>query len=190
MRDTDGDGYPDEVEVTLGSDPNDPNSTPGSSPRLPSPDPLDLRKLQVALRFDRADRDRIQFRGTLPIPEGFDPAGREVVVSVGGAVLTFELDERGRATLPGGGRFRLRLKRTGGVVREADAARLKVTFPRGSYAAALADEGLVGDAPVAPTADIAVLVSIVPESRATTVTSKLRSRRKGTRLSGRFRSGK
>jgi hypothetical protein len=72
--------------------------------------------------------------GQISLPEGFDPAGRQVEVDIGGVKQVLELDARGRGR-SGTASFlvKTRSKRRG---------LFKVRLRRGDYAASWADEGV------------------------------------------------
>ena len=114
--DTDGDGYADEIETALNSDPLSATSRPLGLSAAVTGNALTLTSVQVMLDFTGSSNDRLSLSGTLPVATGFVPAGTTVIVDVAGVVASFSLDARGNATSPLGGSFALKLKRSGGVV--------------------------------------------------------------------------
>jgi PKD repeat protein len=94
---------------------------------LPPPAlPLTVRRLVIALDFRHRNRDTILLAGRLPVPKGFAFAGRLVTTDVGGIEAAGSLDARGKT-------------RGFSIKRKSGAFRAKL---RGSFAAALADDGL------------------------------------------------
>jgi hypothetical protein len=112
-QDTDGDGFPDEFEIGVGSDPVDPLSTPFTvlqtsggvlPPGAPLPggtitgDPFTVTKLDIKLNFKIANRDSISIRGSLPVPAKFIAPSQPVAITAGGASFTGILSSRGSFT--------------------------------------------------------------------------------------------
>lgn len=101
--DTDGDGFPDALEMALGSSATDAASTPfGISTN--SSTGLEIAKLQIALNFARAGSDRITLSGRLPM-KGRIVEG-DMAVYVGGITGRFTLDAKG-AGRTGGDKIKL-----------------------------------------------------------------------------------
>lgn len=138
--DSDGDGFCDELELALGTSPFVSGDTPfGGAPA--GSVPLVVPKLRISLDFARPDRDAVTFAARLPVPEGFSPEARRVVLDVGGVIRDVTLDAKGRATTGAGESVRLKLRKANGAVPAQDA-RLTVTISKSALAAHLADEGL------------------------------------------------
>lgn len=141
LVDTDGDGFPDELESAEGASPNDAGDTPfGGAPA--SPLPLAVPRLDIHLNFAAPANDRLTFSFKVPIAAGFDPDGKKLVVDVGGIVREFTLDSHGRGAGVPTGAVQLSLRRSHGTV-PAQRARAAVKLSQESVAAALADEGLL-----------------------------------------------
>jgi hypothetical protein len=102
---------------------------------------LAVAKLSVKLNFKKPASDGIQLQALVAIPDGYSPTGDPVVVDVGGVVKSFVLDEKGKAKTDTE-QVKLAVKKSGGAVLAQDA-KLTVKFKKGSFAAELADEGLV-----------------------------------------------
>ncbi|HEY3322767.1 MAG TPA: metallophosphoesterase [Planctomycetota bacterium] len=105
-EDIDGDGFLNEIELALGSDPEDPNSTPRW---LPSPTPssgLSVSRADVQLDLAHFRRDRISLRGAVPLDASFNPEGQRVIVDFGGVVDAFVLDGKG-ASVPNKPSFKI-----------------------------------------------------------------------------------
>lgn len=122
----------------------------------PPAEPLSIVKALIKLKFSASGGDGVSLMGTLPVPQGYDPSGEEVVVDVGGVERTFTLDAKGRAK-SGLDLFKLKVKKKKKVV-IAQQAKFMVKLRRGDFAAELADEGL-GDESVA-SKSVSVLISI------------------------------
>jgi hypothetical protein len=122
--------------------------------RLDVCNPPGVSKLGIKLNFAKSSADSIGLKGTLAVPADFAVAGATLEVSIGGVVKTFTLDAKGKAQV-GDDKAQLTVKAKKGVVLAQDA-KLSVKFSKGSFVAALADEGLV-DATVK---DIAVTMPV------------------------------
>jgi hypothetical protein len=119
---------------------------------------LATTKARIKLNFARSGRDRITWRGTLPIPDGFSAAGQTVTVDVGGVQRTFTLNGKGRGR-SGRDRFALRVKRRGGTV-DAQEASYSLSL-RGDFSEQLADENLTGDTSIADPGETRTVTGIV-----------------------------
>lgn len=140
--DSDGDGFPNELEGLYGSSPADGASTPFGGAPAGTAQALTLTKVGVKLNFMKTGSDRVSVAGTLPIPAGFAPAGKEVSVFFGGVFGKFTLSDKGMSP-KGDSSFKLMLKKKKGVV-GAQTAKFTATFNKGSYTTPLADEKLDG----------------------------------------------
>lgn len=113
--DTDGDGFPDELEVAVGSSPVDPFSTPmtvlknaaGTAPigaiagyQQAKPFFLNRSGLSLRLNFNSKSpfRDSISLTGSLPLAAAFPAQSQNVAVFVGGAGVYGVLNDRGQYT--------------------------------------------------------------------------------------------
>ena len=103
--DDDGDGYTNDVEQALGSDPESASSTPFNLPAHPqSGGVLTIRKLAVFLDFVHPNDDQIYLTVTAPAGD-FSPDQQIVIVNTGHVVRAFKLSAVGKAfnsLLPGG----------------------------------------------------------------------------------------
>ena len=138
--DSDGDGVTDNVEVALGTDPNDANSSPltggpGGAPKL-----LTITKMGIKLNFTKPNSDTIALSGLISITGGFTPAGKSMLVDVGGVIRNFTLDSKGNSKIAGDA-IKLAVQRLkGAVTNQLAKVTLKVT--RANIAPDLTDEGL------------------------------------------------
>ena len=138
--DTDGDGFPDELETLLKTSPTNKNDTPfGGAPATPLP--LTLTSEQIRLNFASTNKDSMTLAGTLPILAGFSISGKTATLDVGGVMRTFTFDSKGLSNTPGVAMFKIRIKAPGGVV-GAQNAPFTIRLSNGNFAPALQDEGL------------------------------------------------
>lgn len=103
---------------------------------------LGVTKMAIKLTFSKANSDGISLKATLPLPSGFQPAGKTLLVDVGGAVTDFVLEANYKATQGKSGKAKssLRVARSHGV--PTNEAVLTFTLSKGSIASQLTDEGL------------------------------------------------
>jgi len=153
-KDTDGDGFPDEMEAALGTQSNSAASTPLGGSAAGAVQALTVQKLSVKLNFSKGSADQISVSGTLPVPAGFVASGQLVVVDVAGAVKTFTLDPKGKAGLGTPDTFSLKIKSRKGVV-ATQVSGFKAMFKTGDFAMLVSDEGLLS-------ADVKDATRIVP----------------------------
>lgn len=139
-NDSDGDGFSDAFETATGSSPSNAADSPTGGPAT-APAALVIAKLSIKLNFSKPAADSITFSGTLPIPAGLKVDGQKVAVDIGGVAKSFTLSSKG----VGGDKtnsFKIGVKAKKGVV-AAQTAKYSVSLKNGSFAAALADEGLL-----------------------------------------------
>ncbi|MEI6233968.1 MAG: M28 family peptidase [Planctomycetota bacterium] len=125
--DSDGDGFSDEIETVLGSDPGLIASTPSSLPSATRVGTFELSGAVVALDFSSSFSDLVSVAGTLRIHAGFAPLDTVAIVDVGGVVKSFVLKSMGAGKI-GSNTFSLKVKNVKGVVSEQLAP---VTFTLG-----------------------------------------------------------
>jgi hypothetical protein len=141
VGDADGDGFPNEIEVALGSNPVVAGSTPFDLPAVQASTGLVIAKMGIKLNFAKPNNDSITLQGILPIDDGFQPGGK-AILDVGGVIKTFDLNTK-EASTPRSTTtsFKLTVKSKKGVVL-AQNAKFSVKLLRGAFAVTLADEGL------------------------------------------------
>jgi hypothetical protein len=132
--DNDGDGFPDELERGIGSDPADAKSTPFNISGPVTAVDATTPKTAIKLNFAKAGSDSITVSGTLPFTSGWAFANSGAAVDVGGAIEFFTLDAKGGAK-KGKSSFKAQL------LKGMTSAKFKATL-KGTYAAALNDEGM------------------------------------------------
>lgn len=94
--DADGDGFPDSIEIALGTNPNDSGSTPTGAP-ADGFQQYRTSKLNGSRITDKLIRAR--FSGILHIEPNTAIEGQRVVVNAGGTTNAFPLDSRGRGRI-------------------------------------------------------------------------------------------
>lgn len=138
--DSDGDGFSDDFEKAVGTDPNSAVSTPtGQGITAAGIKPLNVTKPSIKLRFTGGagglGKDGIFFSGKLDFGAGFIAGSRKILIDVGGVTKTLSLNAKGSAT-SGGDSFSRPFKSTTG--------KYSAALTKGAFAAVLADKGLNG----------------------------------------------
>ena len=142
--DADGDGFPNELEIAYGSDPNSPGSTPfGGAPAGTIQTPK-LSKFDIKLNFAKSGMDQVNLGGMVSIPADFAPAQKELFIFTGSITQHFILDAKGSAKAANAS-CKLGLKIKKGKV-AAQTAKFTAMFRKGSYAAGFAAANLLGTA--------------------------------------------
>jgi len=157
--DSDGDGFPDEIEDALGTDPLDPNSTPFDGAAAGTPQALKLASLAIKLNFvpTASGRDSISLSGTLHVPAGFSAKNQNIVLDIGGVVKSFVLDSKGSALPSATDSFKLSIKTRKRVVPAQDA-RFVARFIKGAFSPMLQDEGLINISAKATKVTVPVII--------------------------------
>ena len=173
--DIDGDGFPDELELGVGTNPTDPKSTPFGGAPAGTKHVANITSMQVKLDFSSATstRDGVSIKGTLPVPFNFKGPPKNVVVFVGGIVRQFAALT---PVSPAGPKDSFTLKVTNKqdpaaqpfatatkpVSTNALTATFQVKLSGANFKTLLFDEGLVGTVqikdPVARTVDVIILL--------------------------------
>jgi PKD repeat protein len=141
--DSDGDGFPDEIETALGLNPNDPTSTPFGGASAGTPESLFVSQLSISINFAKTGNDSLQAAGILTVPTGFKVAGSKVTVDIGGVVRNFTLDGKGSSP-KGNDSLKIAIKSLKGVV-PAQSPKFTIKFSKGNWQGTLLDEGLTND---------------------------------------------
>ncbi len=172
--DFDGDGFPDELEIGVGTDPKNQSSTPFGGAPAGSKHTLNITSMQIKLDFSSvtSTKDTISIKGTLPVPSSFKGDVKNIVVFVGGVVRQF--GTAGAVSAPGPkDSFKLKVsnkldaslspfaKTPKPVSLLALAANFQLKISGASFKQAFFDEGLIGNtqikAPSARTVDVIIL---------------------------------
>ena len=135
--DSDGDGFSDEIETALGSDPNSASSTPLGLPPATPAGALDTIGMTVGLDFVNTASDTLAATGVLPLHAGFAPKGAIVIVDMGGVVKSLTLAAGGTGT-KGNNTFVLKAKLKNGVVATDQLAQFSLTLGQGNFKKQLA----------------------------------------------------
>ncbi|HLX63329.1 MAG TPA: hypothetical protein VKX17_18805 [Planctomycetota bacterium] len=103
LVDTDADGYPDEIELAVGSSPLSPASIPPGStgPGVVATLPPNGLKVAITLNFAKTNSDSLKLSAKVPSAAGAALAGLMPIVDVGGAVFQLTLDDKGNSTNTG-----------------------------------------------------------------------------------------
>ena len=156
LLDTDGDGFPDELEIALGTSPTDPKNTPFGGAPAGTPQALTLAKFQIKLNFAKTGGDSISSSGQIPIPASFSPSGKQVVVDVGGVIRIFTLTDKAAGVSTQGDTLKVKVKSVKGVV-AAQTGTFMLKIAKGNFADKLTDEGLI-NANTSATVNVPVIV--------------------------------
>ena len=138
--DSDGDGFPDELEIAFGTNPLDPTSTLFGGQPAGTIQPLLITKMRIQVNFKRSGNDLIAFSGALPIPAGTSVQGKSFAVFVGGVVKQFTFNARASGRTDAAS-AKLTLRGSRQTVK-AQMAKYSVTLPKGDFVPKLRDEGL------------------------------------------------
>jgi hypothetical protein len=154
--DLDGDGFPNELEIALGTDPLNANSTPfGGKPAnyLYPVQVINITALAVKLNFAVQGKDSITIQGKMPLLQALS-ANQQVTLVVGGMVSKFTLDAHGKgsgsvsdltATASGTCAFALRAPKQPAPTQNSPLTASFTAKLAGDFAAALASRGLTDD---------------------------------------------
>ncbi|HYG75303.1 MAG TPA: putative Ig domain-containing protein [Planctomycetota bacterium] len=133
--DADNDGFADEIEAALNSDPFNSNSRPLNLASPTTSQAITNTMMTIRLDFTRTNNDYIFLRGRIPFTAAA-PAGTSMIVDIGGVVKTITLDSTGRAQEDEVKRAVLQIRRTG------SKRNFLLLLTRGAFATALVDEKL------------------------------------------------
>jgi PKD repeat protein len=151
--DTDGDGFPDELETAFNFNPKDATSTPFNGSPAGTIQVLNITNMLVKLNFLKTNLDTISIKGTLPFTDGASVAGKQVLVFVGGVARTLTLDDKGAAK-SGNDKIKIAVKNGQGA--------FSLTLAKSDFSDSLADEGLIPNATVtnvSKTVNVYILVN-------------------------------
>jgi PKD repeat protein len=135
--DTDGDGLSDAVEIAAGSKPNDATSVPNGITANPTAVDLAISRLSIKFNFAKGGADQIMLLGNLPVADGFNLSGQQVVVSIAGVAKSFTLDAKG-ASPRANDTFKFSKPNSG-------TAKFSLKFSKGTFANTLASAGLTNE---------------------------------------------
>ncbi|HLX60552.1 MAG TPA: PKD domain-containing protein [Planctomycetota bacterium] len=120
--DTDGDGFSDLFEMSIGTDPYNNASTPFGAQTITAADvyKMSVTKAKITLHFDKKGSSEIKMSGIITAPQGFTSANATFIASVGGYALPFKLNASGKGTL---GKSSMSISTKGSPISKARAAR-------------------------------------------------------------------
>src|SRR5262249_25633831 len=96
--DNDGDGFTNDVELAMGTDPLSAASTPFGMPKPAAGGAPAGKKLGIELTFNIPNVDNITMSGKLPLPGSFKLLNQYIVFNIGHVVKAFQLDSHGAAS--------------------------------------------------------------------------------------------
>lgn len=135
LEDSDGDGFPDDLETFLGTNPLDPNSNPfiggKGSIRV-----LNVTQMSAKLNFKTPNQDTLTLKGTLQLDPGFIPNAQPAVIYVSGIAAKVTLNTKANSTI---GSFSVKQKAVKGNTA------FTVSFGKGNYKAKLANVGMTNE---------------------------------------------
>lgn len=138
--DSDGDGFSDEMETQLGSDPKNPNSTPLNNKPAGPQSPFDVAKVSIKLNFTSEGKDNLSISGKLPITDGFIVGGQKVITDVGGVIREFQLNDKGQGGPIDNASFKISIRAKKGVVL-AQEAKFSIRIGQTTIGSTFDDEG-------------------------------------------------
>jgi len=97
-NDSDGDAFPDDLEIFLGKDPNDPNSNPFVGTGTVAL--LNITSASIKLNFAKPNQDTIAVKGTLSLDPAFNPAGKIATIYVSGVAANINLSAKANNAQP------------------------------------------------------------------------------------------
>ncbi|HEY3319305.1 MAG TPA: LamG-like jellyroll fold domain-containing protein [Planctomycetota bacterium] len=149
--DSDGDGFGDQLEAAMGTDPMSAASTPFEGAAATSEQPIADVKLSIKLNFAKPGNDAIGVSGTMIVPETAMLSGAFDIV-VGGVAAKFTLQNGAAKTATGA--VKLSAKGKG-----FHSAKFSAKLSKGKFVDLLKDQGLV-DANKS-NAPVKILVSVL-----------------------------
>lgn len=140
-KDSDGDGFSDDIETKFGSNPNNAADTPFGGKAAPVPTAFSsLGKIAVKVSFDpkKTGKDSLSFSGILSVPSGLTLNGLKVLVDFTGETRVFTLDDKGKSTPKGNDTFMFSKPKSGN-------APFKASFKNANLLASLTAAGIVNE---------------------------------------------
>src|SRR5262249_21384566 len=131
LQDSDGDGFSDELEKFLNTDPLNTLSTPFGGTPAGTPGTIASPKLTIKLNFGSSNADSVQLSGQFTVASGATAASKSLTVDVGGVLKTFTLDTKG-SQRAGTSSAKVTIKGT--------TAKFTISLTKGAFASFLSDE--------------------------------------------------
>lgn len=136
--DADGDGFPDDLEVFLGTDPNSPASNPFTG-GVGTITVLNITSESVKLNFAKPGTDTITLKGSLLLAPGFDPLAKPAVIYVSGIAAKVTINAKTTSSLPG-----LKVKNPSKTL-AGGFTTFSATLGKGNFQAKLAAVGMTNE---------------------------------------------
>jgi len=149
--DFDGDGV-----VNSADDDDDNDGTPDASDAAPfdfftggTASPMTIKSLKGSVKFGLTAKDSASILGTLPkLPANLDVSTKDVVINVGGAILTFTLDAKGKGKSDqGNAALSLKPSKRNKTTKKLDFLGgdvvFKIKMAKGTWSDDWADEGIL-----------------------------------------------
>ncbi|MFN0205061.1 MAG: hypothetical protein ACKVS6_01955 [Planctomycetota bacterium] len=153
------------ITVTSADAFNDPVVIPIALRRFEAPPTFmgfDITSLSIKLNHDphKALKDSLTLKGTLDVPEGFNPEGQTVIINIGGLGLVYTLDANGVATpVNKNNSFKFTFKKVNGVI-QAGPAPFTVTIKNKPLSGYFRDDGMLNESIAKPGLEIDIPVAV------------------------------
>ena len=132
LDDSDGDGFPDDLEVFMNTDPSNPASN-GFTGGTGIVKVLNVKQMAVKLNFTSAASDTIALKGTLDLAPNFAASGKPAVVYVSGIAANLTVNAKTSTSIS------MKPKASGG------ATPFTLTFGKANYKTKLANVGMTNE---------------------------------------------
>lgn len=142
--DADGDGFTDELEIALGTNPFSALSTPFGGAPAGSPIPFNITGgLKITLKFNRSSSDTVNLTGSLPLPGSVNTGQSTIAFAIGGLIASVDVDARGKGTATtSAGTFKVTLTQSKKRLGPIQNVTYRMMF-KGEAKAKFVDEGLL-----------------------------------------------
>jgi len=110
---------------------------------------MTIKSLKGSVKFGKTDSDAVSIQGTLPkLPANLDVSAKDIVINVGGAVLTFTLDAKAKGkSLQGNAALTLKPSKRNKTTKKVDFlggdVAFKIKMAKGTWSDDWTDEGIL-----------------------------------------------
>jgi hypothetical protein len=171
-NDTDGDGFSDAIEVSLGTDPNLASSSPTGGNAIGETLPLSSIKLSIKLNFSKSGADTFSLSASgIQIPQNFSLDGKTMGFVMGDLGLNVAMSAKGRGTSPDRKTTAaISIKSKKGVA-PAQISKMSFKYVKSSFADKVDELGLTNDpsSPSKANRDVPVMITFNNRVYKTTV---------------------